>query len=358
MAEELLELGKEYPPENEAALIEQILAISKFSMKQQPHPPTLRDQHPKSHGYLQSEFIIEENIPDELKVGIFALPKTYSAWIRFSNGGSDRDKITNEFLPDTAGDVRGMAVKLMGVEGEMAADDPYHQGEQDFILINSPIFFIKDVQGYIDFFPVMGAIRKGEITFNADGSPKDVPEELREKLRAISYAFPLARKMKEKATPNLLEVPFWSSTPYRLGNHAIKFSVVPQSVEGIFTLENSQDKSHYLRESMTSYLANKDAFFDFKVQLQTDATKMKVEDSTIEWDEQLSPSIKVATIKIPQQNFNTEERQQLDEQQSFSPWHSLIEHQPLGGVNRARKIYTKLAKTRNIDNQASTQSNQ
>jgi catalase len=352
------ELGKEYPPENEAVLIEQILAISKFSMEHKPHPPTLRDQHPKSHGYLQSEFIIEENIPDELKVGVFASPKTYSAWIRFSNGGSDRDKTTNEFLPDTVGDVRGMAVKLMGVEGKMASNDLSHQGEQDFIFINSPIFFIKDVQGYIDFFPVMGAIRKGEITFNPDGSPKDVPEELRAKLQAISYAFLLAKKMKEKATPNLLEVPFWSATPYRLGNHAIKFSVTPQSVEGIFTLETYLDKSHYLQESMTSYLATKDAFFDFKVQLQTDATKMKIEDPTIEWDEQLSPFVKVATIKIPQQDFNTEERKQLDEKQSFSPWHSIVEHQPLGGVNRARKIYTELARTRNNNNQTSTHSNQ
>ncbi len=80
---------------------------------------------------------------------------------------------------------------------------------------------------------------------------------------------------------------------------------------------------------------------------------LPVEDPTVEWDEQESPYVKVATIRIPSQNFNTEERKQFDEKQSFSPWHTLPEHQPLGGVNRARKrIYGELAKFRNDRNQS------
>ncbi|MFM7711716.1 MAG: catalase, partial [Microcystis sp.] len=159
MTVDSLELGREYTPEGEELLIEQILAISKFSMEHRPHPPTLRDQHPKSHGYVEGELIVEENISDDFKVGVFSKPKTFPVWIRFSNGGSDRDQSGN-FLPDTVGDVRGMAIKLTGVDGEMAIDDPLHQGEQDFILMNNPTFFIKDVQGYIDFFPVVQAIKK------------------------------------------------------------------------------------------------------------------------------------------------------------------------------------------------------
>lgn len=90
MAEAQLELGKEYPPQGEEAQIEQILTISKLSMQHQPHPPMVRGQHPKSHGYVQGEFIVEADIPVNMKVGVFKGSKTYPIWIRFSNGGSDR----------------------------------------------------------------------------------------------------------------------------------------------------------------------------------------------------------------------------------------------------------------------------
>ena len=346
MTTESLELGREYPPEGEELLIEQILAISKFSMEHRPHPPTPRDQHPKSHGYVKGELIVEENISDDLKVGVFAKPKTYPIWIRFSNGGSDRDQ-TGNFVPDTVGDVRGMAIKLTDVEGDMAIADASHQGEQDFVLMSSPTFFIRDVQGYIDFFPVMKAIKEGKITFN----PNHVPEDLQAKFRAIAYAFPLVKKIKAKPTSSPLEIPYWSATPYKMGNLAMKFSAVPQTSGESFNPESATDKSNYLREAMTKHLASKDAYFDFKIQLQTDAEKMPIEDPTVEWDEKESPYVKVATIRIPQQDFNTEERKQLDENQSFSPWHSLLEHQPVGGVNRARKIYAELAKIRNKINQ-------
>jgi catalase len=347
MAEAPLELGKEYPPQEEEAQIEQILTMSKLSMQHKPHPPMLRDQHPKSHGCVQGELIVEEDIPENMKIGVFKESKTYPIWIRFSNGGSDRDPKTGDFVPDTVGDVRGMAIKLMNVEGEMVLPDPEHKGEQDFVLMNNPTFFIRDVQGYIDFFPVVKAIKEGKIILKP-GEPPEVPAELQAKFYAVAYAFPMLQKIRAKVTTSPLQIPYWSAAPYKLGNQAIKFSVVPHATSESFNPENAADKSNYLREAITKHLASKDAYFDFKIQLQTDAVKMPVEDPTVEWDEQESPYVKVATIRIPSQNFNTEERKCFDEQQSFSPWHTLPEHQPLGGVNRARKrIYGELAEFRN-----------
>ncbi len=341
------ELGKEYPPESEESQIQEIMEISHKAMlykSQETKPPVTRDQHPKSHGYVQGEFTVEGNIPEKYKVGVFAEAKTYPIWIRFSNGSSDRKDGIN-FKPDTDGDIRGMAIKLMDVEGTMAFDDPDHPREQDFILMNSPIFFIRDIQGYIDFFPVVRALKKGEITFNPDGSLKDVPAN-------VNKAFGLLTKIQAKATSSPLGITYWSATPYKLGEHAMKYSAVPQITGEKFDPETATDPENYLREAMTKHLASKDAYFDFKIQLQTDALKMPVEDPTEVWDENESPYDKVATIKIPQQDFNTEESLQLDEKQSFSPWHSLEVHRPLGGVNRARKIYIELAKIRNQESQS------
>ena len=65
---------------------------------------------------------------------------------------------------------------------------------------------------------------------------------------------------------------------------------------------------------------------------------MPVEDPTVEWT---APWQKVATIRIPPQSFDSPEQMAFGENLSFTPWHTLPEHRPLGGVNRARKrIYT------------------
>jgi catalase len=47
----------------------------------------------------------------ELKRGIFASPRTYPAWIRISSS-------SGKIQSDKAKDVRGFAIKIMGVEGK------------------------------------------------------------------------------------------------------------------------------------------------------------------------------------------------------------------------------------------------
>ena len=97
----------------------------------------------------------------------------------------------------------------------------------------------------------------------------------------------------------------------------------------------SKDK---LREALSSHLASREARFDFLVQVQTDPVAMPVEDPTVGWDEATSPYRKVATIRIPPQVCDTPEQMACCENLSFTPWHALPEHRPLGAINRARKV--------------------
>jgi catalase len=104
---------------------------------------------------------------------------------------------------------------------------------------------------------------------------------------------------------------------------------------------------NYLKEAMKNHLANDAASFDFMIQFQTDAKKMPIEDTTVDWPEALSPLIKVATIKIPQQTFDSPEQMAFAENSFFAAWHSLPEHRPLGSINRARRFaYDQLSKFR------------
>jgi hypothetical protein len=97
---------------------------------------------------------------------------------------------------------------------------------------------------------------------------------------------------------------------------------------------------------MKEHLARRDARFDFLVQPRTSAT-MSVERSMIEWHEADAPFYKVATITIAPQDFTSAAHEEFGEYLSFTPWHALPEHRPLGAVNRVRRVvYEEVSKLR------------
>ena len=103
-------------PADEERLIKDMEVILQEKMsKDYPAGQTKRDAHPKNLACLQAEFIVEPNIPAELKVGIFEFPQTYPAWIRISSS-------SGKIQSDKAKDLRGFAIKIMGVKGERFQD--------------------------------------------------------------------------------------------------------------------------------------------------------------------------------------------------------------------------------------------
>jgi hypothetical protein len=49
---------------------------------------------------------------------------------------------------DSARDARGLAIKLLDVPGEKLMKSPVHANEQDFVMFNHPVFFVRDVAEY------------------------------------------------------------------------------------------------------------------------------------------------------------------------------------------------------------------
>ena len=296
---------------------------------QKERGPKLRQLHPKSHGLVSGKFTIEKNISEKCKVGVFAQPKEYDIWVRFSNGSPPKEHERNVLHPDQKGDVRGMAIKLKNVAGEKVPSD--EDDTQDFVLINHHVFFLPDVQGYIDF---------GQ--FQASPNP-ELEKKLEDSLKILGA-------INNKIIGNPLSIQYWSTTPYKLGSNFIKFSVKPHELETSPSSLSSLPKSEsYLREVMVKYLTTdqKQATFDFFIQFYVDEDQTPIENPMKEWEEAVSPSIKVATITIPSQIFDCDERKKLDESLSFTPWHTLPEHEPVGSVNLSRRrIYQATAEAR------------
>ena len=271
-----------------------------------------RDAHPKMHGLVKADFIIEPDLPQSLRIGVFKQPGTYPAWIRFSNqDGTIR--------PDIGGDIRGMAIKLMGVEGEKLLEHEKTDKTQDFIMISTNVFVTKDAQEFDELIKALTGSIFAKLIFFATH------------WRVVSNLY---KSMKKAANP--LQIRYFSTTPYLFGATAVKYSAIPRFEVADAIPENPEND--FLRSAMTRQLAQREVHFDFAVQLQTDARSMPIEDPGHEWSEALSPFRKVATIKIFRQSFDTEKQREFGENLSYSPWHSLPEHRPLGGINRARKV--------------------
>lgn len=74
------------------------------------------DVHIKTHGYARGEFRVLPNLPDELAQGLFEHDGVHPAVVRFSNSSS-------QLQPDAIPDGRGMAIKVLNVNGEMISAD-------------------------------------------------------------------------------------------------------------------------------------------------------------------------------------------------------------------------------------------
>ena len=315
-------LAQEQVPPNERASINDLAARLKAKIvKDNPTGTMRRDAHPKMHGVLKAIFTVLPDLPPELRVGIFSEPRTFQAWIRFSN----QDGSIN---PDMDGDIRGMAIKLMGVPGQKLLEAEQNESTQDFIVISTNLFVTKDVAEFDDLIKALTGSIVAKLWFFATH------------WRVVRN---LMKSMKKFANP--LQIRYWSTTPYLLGpGQAVKYSAIPNVIGTPDTIPNPPTFD-FLREAMVHQLSKTDAVFDFALQLQNDAQTMPIEDPGAEWSEVVSPFRKVASIRIPQQNFDSVAQRTFGENLSYTPWHSLPVHRPLGGVNRARKIVYNLIST-------------
>ena len=117
-------------------------------------------------------------------------------------------------------------------------------------------------------------------------------------------------------------------------------------------LSAAVNDADYLRNALRKRMAEadgKDICFDFQIQVVNGAElkpEESIEDACNEWKDR--PWTTVARIAIPPQDFTTPERQQFCETLFYTPWHGLVDHRPLGGINRLRKdVYDESAKKRN-----------
>lgn len=296
--------------------------------------PYRRDAHAKATGCLRATFAVNGDIPAHYQHGLFSQPgKEYQAWIRFSNGDMT-------VQADGKPDARGMAIKVMGVEGEKIAPELPGKGTQDFIMTNTPAFFNRNVFDYVEDMYYLSKLQRTR-WFISLWPPRLHPKLFYRAVQTVSAKI---------NTP--LQPQYYSMLPYQLGNVQLKFSARPCS--GMqFHLDIDKSDYDYLTEAMQQQLNKGAGCFDLMFQEKVAGANMPLDDASVIWSEQDSPFVPVARVNIPPQTFTSEAQINFCENLSMNPWHGVGDWQPLGSLNKSRRlVYYAVSKYRHDKNEA------
>ena len=290
----------------------------------------VRSVHAKAHAILQGTLTVASGLPPELAQGMFATPGEHAVFMRLSTNAGD-------ILPDAISLPRGLALKVMDVDGERL---PGAEGRtQNFVMVNGPVFQAKTADKFL------GSLKKlAGTTDKMEGTKTVMSTVMRgvsSALETVGIESPAIQSMGGAPNVDPLGETYYSVTPFRYGDYIAKFAVVPVSddLTSITKKEiDATDRPDAIRQNVKGEMLLIDGVWELRVQLCRDLEKQPIEDPTVEWKEADSPFQTVATIHVGRQDsWDAGQVQKVNEEMRFSPWIGLAAHQPLGNINRARK---------------------
>jgi hypothetical protein len=300
-----------------------------------------RGVHAKGHGLLFGELKVVEGLPEYLAQGLFATAGTYPVVMRLST-------IPGDVLDDNISVPRGLALKVIGVAGARV-DGSEGDVTQDFVFANGPVFAKAHPKSFLSTLKQLAGT-----TDKAPGLKKILSVVMRgtEKLlESVGTQSSTVMTLGGYPEVHILGDEFYSQTPYLYGAYMAKFAVKPLSAN-VRSLAKAKldlkDKPDGIREAVVEFFRTNSAEWSLQAQLCTDLEAMPIEDAATQWPEEKSAYQPIARILIPaQEAWSASRVQAVDEQMSFSAWHALAAHRPLGAMNRVRKaVYDTAARFR------------
>jgi hypothetical protein len=329
--DEGLKIAEERPIPDEEAHLASIIDSFTKQMRLLWKPGGFeRGGNTKTHGIVRGEFIVHDRLPEKLRRGIFAQPKTYRAWVRFSGPGP--------YVTPDIDDVGFMSIsiKLMGVPGPKLMDE--EKFTQDMFGVSTPTFVTPDTNANAQL--QIESLKNSQIFYFVNLHRHHILDFIMQGLW-----------IKTQTSP--FEAPYFSCVPYLLGEgQAMQYSVWPKSKKRSRVPRLPfRPPDDYLRDAMVAALSEGDVELDIRLQLQTDPHLMPIENNAVLWPERLSPRISVATLRLPRQTFNSQAQIAFARRLSYNPWHCIPEHRPLGNQSRARRrMYLELSTLRHTMN--------
>jgi catalase len=304
----------------------------------------IRSVHAKSHGILNGRFEVLAGLPRELAQGLFAKPATYPAIMRFST-------IPGDLLEDSISTPRGLAIKIIGIDGKRL-EGSEQDSNQDFLMVNGPTFNAPNAKAFHKSLKLLAP--------TTDRLPKvkkgisAVMRNVEKTLEVFGGQSALAKALGGEPPTHILGETYYSQLPLRYGHYIAKVQLAPASADLTRLTGTAVDISRpdILRELVIDHFRQNTSTWEFRVQLCTDLKTMPIDDPTKRWDETQSPFIPVARLTVePQPALNASRSEAVDDGMSFSPWHGIDDHRPLGELMRVRKeVYDRSQRFRSERN--------
>jgi hypothetical protein len=307
---------KEQVPPGEAAKFEGHAArLRELQKRAAEGGKANRALHARGRGGLKAEFTVLSDLPEEARQGLFAQPGTYQAYVRFSNGAGKRQ-------PDRTPDVRGAAIKVLGVAGKKLIPGLEDAPTQDFLLIRAPSTPFATADDFL------------KLVFAVENKLLALPRLIG------AFGFGIFKKLgplsKGLGAPigSVATSTYYSALPIQYGPYAVKVSLRPHlpAPAGEATPED-------LHAELSARLKLNPISYDVRVQFFVSEEKTPIEDASVEWLEADAPWVTVGRLTLPAQDVDSIEGQKRAtyvESLSFDPWHALVAHKPLGNMMRAR----------------------
>jgi len=299
----------------------------------------IRSVHAKTHGILQGYLEVDTGLRGDLAQGLFAKPGRYPVVMRFST-------IPGDILDDSVSTPRALAIKVIGVEGERLEGS---EGDvtQDFVLNNGPAFGAPNPKRFLARLRLLA-----RTTNRAQRLKKILSAVMRQVQKVIVVI--TGRPNSTVATlgghpeTHILGDTFYSQAPLRFDDFIAKISVAPKSPE-LKALTRSplnvNGVPNGLREAVLDFFKKNGGVWEVRAQLCTDLEHMPIENAAVVWSEEVSPYQRIARITVkPQLAWSEIRSSVVDDGMSFTPWHGLAAHRPLGGIMRVRKAAYEAAK--------------
>src|SRR5262249_842692 len=254
---EHLRLAEERLLPGEEELTREIIdELTKFTRENWLPGGAQRFGNTKTFGVLRGELTVLPGLPGNLRHGLFAEPRAYPAWVRFSGPGP--------YAPPDLEDYGqcSVAIKVMGVPGPKLMED--ERFTQDPILV-SPATFVNP--NILENAKLQQWVRaKAPLAYAINPGDSHLTHLFMQMLYSPMHANPL-------------EVQYYSNVPFLLGqDQAVQYSLRP--AEPARTKIPARPAENYLRDAMIRTLAAGPRTFYLMVHVQTRPHLLPGEEAT------------------------------------------------------------------------------
>ena len=207
------------------------------------------------------------------------------------------------------------------------------------MLVNGPAFSAPNTKVFLGNLKLLAAT-----TDRIEGVKRASSAFLRTvegALEAVGVESATLKTLGGQPETHILGESFYSQVPLRWGDHIAKVGLFPATdalralTDAPLHLKGDPDG---LRAAVNGFFREHGGEWDLRAQLCVNLHDNPVENAHKIWDEDKSPFLSVGRITVkPQTGWSEARSRMVDDGLSFTPWHGLAAHRPLGSVMRARK---------------------